>query len=92
MSAEQLPEPPRNDEYARCLLAEHTSVDLEFVGDRERDIVTETEEFLYRHGHPYRHVAKKIGGFAFGFFISAGRAMAGMSSSEHLADTAPLDS
>lgn len=92
MSPEQLPEPPRGNEYARCLLAEHAAVELEFAGDPEHDIVAETEKFLYRHNHPYRYVAKKIGGFALNYFVVAGRALSGMPSAEQLASTPPLDS
>jgi hypothetical protein len=92
MSAEKLPEPPRGNEYARCLLAEHAPVELEYLGDPDHDIVTETEKFLYRHDHPYRHIAKQIGGFALGFFTAAGRAIAGAQASERPADASPLDS
>jgi hypothetical protein len=92
MSAEKFPEPPRGNEYARCLLAEHAPVELEYLGDPDHDIVTATEKFLYRHNYPYRHTAKQIGGFVLGFFTTAGRAIAGAQASERLANTSPLDS
>jgi|GEM_PF-4296773 len=93
MSAEQLPEPPRDNEYTRCLLAEH-SQDIEFwyVGDKEHDVIAGMEKFLYRHNYPYRHIAKKLGGFALGYLAAAGRAMCALPSPEQLADTPPLDS
>jgi hypothetical protein len=90
MNAEQLPEPPRNNEYARSLLAEHAAVELEFVGDPEHDIVTETEKLLYRHTYPYRHAAKTIGGYAFAFMCNYGRAIVGIPSPELIASAPPI--
>ncbi|HVV26228.1 MAG TPA: hypothetical protein VHC21_04330 [Candidatus Saccharimonadales bacterium] len=92
MSAEKLPEPPLTNTYAHCVLAEHDQPRFASLHNPDLESIEDLAASLYRHNHPYRHLAKQIGGYAFSCFISMGRALSAMPMEEQSAQTPPLDS